>query len=236
MGHNLLITIDGPAGAGKSTVARALARALGCRYLDSGAFYRAVAWEAVRRGLDLESNGALAGLLAVFAPEAGEDDHGFFLLVHGRRLAQELRTPEISLSASQVAKIPAVRRWVTTRLRQLAAGGGVVAEGRDLGSVVFPQAHLKFYLDADLNVRAARRQQEQAGAGAANSLGDTRTALAVRDAQDRSRAEAPLTVPPGAIRIDTTHLQPEEVVARCLAEVHRWSAGQTTIKPVGDTF
>lgn len=221
MGQELLITIDGPAGAGKSTVARSLARALGCRYLDSGAFYRAVAWEAARLGLDPANNGALAGLLAAFAPEAGEDDRGFFLLVDGRRLSRELRTPEISLGASGVARIPAVRRWVTTCLRRLAAGGGVVAEGRDLGSVVFPQADLKFYLDADLNVRAARRQQEQEGDAAGHSLNTTRAEMAARDAQDRTRSEAPLTVPEGAIRIDTSNLQPEEVVARCLAEVHR---------------
>jgi len=216
-----LITIDGPAGAGKSTVARGLARALGFRYLDSGAFYRAVALEALSRGLDPEDEAGVAGILAHLSVEAGEDADGFFLKLNGRRLARELRTPEVSDASSRVARLAAVRRWVTQSLRRLAGAGGVVAEGRDLGTVVFPEADLKFYLDADLTVRAARRQREQAGLGAAPDLEATLVALAARDTQDRTRAEAPLRVPPGAILIDTTRLTPEEAVARCLAEAAR---------------
>ncbi len=221
MAGNHIITIDGPAGAGKSTVAKALARSLGCRYLDSGAFYRAVAWQAARLGLDLADHGALAAWLAGFSPEAGEDDGGFFLCIDRIKLSRELRTPEVSRQASLVAKIPAVRAWVSQFLRRLAARGAWVAEGRDLGSVVFPEAMVKFYLDADLTVRAARRQREQEQEALGGCLQTTLTELAARDSQDRSRREAPLTVPPGAIVIDTTHLKPEEVVARCLAEVQR---------------
>jgi len=127
-----------------------------------------------------------------------------------------LRTPEVSREASRVARLPAVRRWVTERLRQLARGRRVVAEGRDLGTVVFPDADLKLYLDADLAVRAARRQQEQAALGAGGDLTATLEAIAARDAQDQNRTEAPLQVPSGAVILDTSRLTPEEVVARCL--------------------
>lgn len=216
MGPARLITIDGPAGAGKSTAARGLAKALGWTYLDSGAFYRLVAWQALRRGVNPEDETAVAGLLLQLAPEPGEDHRGFYLRVDGLRVATELRTPEVSREASRVAKIPAVRHWVTDKLRRLAQGRQVVAEGRDLGTVVFPEADLKLYLEADLAIRAARRQQEQAALGAGGDLEATLAALAARDAQDQNRTEAPLTVPRGAVIVDTSHLSPEEVVARCL--------------------
>jgi cytidylate kinase len=202
-------------------VARGLARALGWRYLDSGAFYRAVAWQTARLSLDPEDLTALGAFLAGFAPEAGEDARGFFLLLDGRRLTQELRSPEVSRGASRMARIPAVRRWVTQRLRRLAVGNGLVAEGRDLGSVVFPEADVKFYLDADLTVRAARRQREQQGYIPDSSLTTTIAEIAHRDDQDRTRDEAPLTIPEGALVVDTTRMQPEEVVARCLMEIRR---------------
>lgn len=216
MGPARLITIDGPAGAGKSTAARGLAKALGWTYLDSGAFYRLVAWQARRHGVNPEDEAAVAGLLPQLAPEPGEDEHGFYLQVDGLRLSTELRTPEVSREASRVAKLPAVRRWVTERLRRLAQGRRVVAEGRDLGTVVFPEADLKLYLEADLTIRAARRQKEQAALGAGDDLSATLSALAARDAQDINRAEAPLKVPEGAVIVDTSRLTPEEVVARCL--------------------
>ncbi len=216
MGPGRLITIDGPAGAGKSTAARGLAQALGWTYLDSGAFYRLVAWQARRRGVNPEDEAALAALLAELAPEPGADEDGFFLKVDGLRLARELRTPEVSREASRVARVPVVRRWVTDKLRRLAQGRQVVAEGRDLGTVVFPEADLKLYLEADLTVRAVRRQQEQAALGAGGDLEAILAALAARDAQDQNRAEAPLKVPEGAVIVDTSRLTPEEVVARCL--------------------
>ncbi|MEJ5330308.1 MAG: (d)CMP kinase [Desulfobaccales bacterium] len=216
MGPARLITIDGPAGAGKSTAARGLAKALGWTYLDSGAFYRLVAWQVRRHGVNPEDEAAVAGLLPHLTPEPGEDDHGFYLQVDGLRLSTELRTPEVSREASRVAKLPAVRRWVTDKLRRLAQGRRVVAEGRDLGTVVFPEADLKLYLEADLTIRAARRQQEQDALGAGGDLSATLSALAARDAQDINRAEAPLKVPEGAVIVDTSRLTPEEVVARCL--------------------
>lgn len=216
MGQRAVITIDGPAGSGKSTVGRLLAQRLGYQYLDSGALYRLVAWQAYREGLDPADQTALKALLASLAPQLVADSQSFRIRLEGRELAGELRTPEISRVASQVAKVPEVRQWVTERLRKLAKNGGVVAEGRDLGSVVFPQAQVKFYLDASLTVRAERRRREWRDQGAETDLQATLTSLAERDRQDQNRQEAPLIMPAGAYYIDTSHLTPAEVVAYCL--------------------
>ncbi len=227
-----IITIDGPAGAGKSTVGRRLAQSLHYLYLDSGSLYRAVAWQAGRLGLDLDDPGALAAMLPGFQPELRADEAGFHLLVDGREVREEIRTPEVSRGSSTVAKLPVVRRWVTEHLRWLARNGGAVADGRDQGSAVFPEAEFKFYLDAALSTRAARRQkdwQPEAGAPGADagaqgapympSLEEVRLEVAARDHQDETREAAPLTVPPGALVIDTTDLSVDEVVARCLAVI-----------------
>ena len=160
MGKGAIITIDGPAGAGKSTVGRRLAQSLHYLYLDSGSLYRAVAWQSLRLGLALDDAGALAAMLPGFKPELRADEAGFHLLVDGREVREEIRTPEVSRGSSTVAKLPAVRRWVTEHLRWLARNGGVVADGRDQGSAVFPEAEFKFYLDASLSTRAVRRQKD----------------------------------------------------------------------------
>ncbi len=232
MGKGAIITIDGPAGAGKSTVGRRLAQSLHYLYLDSGSLYRAVAWQSLRLGLALDDAGALAAMLPDFKPELRADAAGFHLLVDGREVREEIRTPEVSRGSSTVAKLPAVRRWVTGHLRWLARNGGVVADGRDQGTAVFPEAEFKFYLDAALSTRAARRQkdwQPKAGAQDANagaqcapytpSLEEVRQDMAARDHQDETREAAPLRVPSGAIVIDTTDLTVDQVVARCLAHI-----------------
>ena len=157
MGKGAIITIDGPAGAGKSTVGRRLAQSLHYLYLDSGSLYRAVAWQAGRLGLDLNDPGALAAFLPGFQPELRADGAGFHLLIDGREVREEIRTPEVSRGSSLVAKLPVVRQWVKEHLRWLARNGGVVADGRDQGTAVFPEAEFKFYLDAALSTRAARR-------------------------------------------------------------------------------
>ncbi len=221
MGRRAVITIDGPAGAGKSTVGRLLAQTLGYHYLDSGALYRLVAWQVGRLGVNPSDESDLTVLLEGLETQIITDDGGFHIWYGGRELSQELRTPNVSDLASQVAKVPRVRRWVTKRLRALAQDGGVVAEGRDLGSVVFPDAQAKFYLDAALPVRAARRRREWQEQGADADLQDALAALAERDRRDQHRSESPLTIPPAAQYIDTSHLTPAEVVARCLDFIRR---------------
>jgi len=220
-----IITIDGPAGAGKSTVGRRLARSLNYLYLDSGSLYRAVAWQARRLGLEINDPGAMGRLLPGFKPGLRTDASGFHLFIDGREVTAELRTPEVSRAASVVAKLPAVRQWVKGHLRQLARHGGVVAEGRDQGTVVFPKAGFKFYLDATLGIRALRRQRDWQGDQDPPSLEKIRGDLAARDRQDQDREEAPLRVPPGARVIDTTDLTVDRVVEICLQEIGAKTAG-----------
>jgi cytidylate kinase len=219
VGKRAIITIDGPAGAGKSTVGRRLAQSLDYLYLDSGSLYRAVAWQAGRRGLDLNVPGVMGEFLSGFKPEIKADGAGFHLFIDGREVREEIRTPEVSRGASLVAKLPLVRRWVKEHLRWLARNGGVVADGRDQGTAVFPEAEFKFYLDAALTTRARRRQQDWQRDDDPPSLEEVSRDLAARDRQDETRAEAPLTVPPGAIVIDTTDLTVDQVVKRCLAVI-----------------
>lgn len=219
MGQRAIITIDGPAGAGKSTAARRLAQALDYRYLDSGALYRAVAWQAQRLRLDPQNPEALAAFLEGLQLRVAPDGAGFHLSIDGREVSRELRTPEVSQAASRLAALPQVRHWVTACLRRLASQGGVVAEGRDLGSVVFPEAQVKFFLTADLATRAARRRREWQGDQVAVDLEQAITELATRDRQDETRSASPLKVPDGAIVVDTTSLEPEDVTRICLAAV-----------------
>ncbi len=232
MTQGIIITIDGPAGAGKSTLGQFLARALGYLYLDSGALYRAVAWQGRRLGLDLEDGRALQAMLAEFQPRATSDDRGFHLWVGGQEITGELRTPQVSRDASRVAVQPVVRQWVNDWLRGFADRRGVVAEGRDLGSVVFPDAQVKFYLEAALEVRAGRRRQEWEAQGGAPALETVAQELAGRDRRDETRAEAPLQVPQGAFRIDTSRLGPEEVGRQCLARIQKIiESGRWEYKP-----
>ena len=221
MERSIIITIDGPAGAGKSTLGRRLAQALGYRYVDSGALYRSVAWQARETRLDPADSDAVARLLIHFQPHITSDAQGFHRAVDGREITQGLRTPEVSQDASRVAAQAPVRQWVSDILHSLAQGGGVVAEGRDLGSVVFPDAEIKFYLDADLAIRAARRQQEWQEDGLTPGLAGTLKDMAARDNQDQNRALAPLMAPEDAHFLDTTSLNPDEVVEQCLATIRK---------------
>jgi cytidylate kinase len=217
--HRIIVTIDGPAGSGKSTLGRRLALALGYRYVDSGALYRAVAWQALESGVDPAGRDDLSRLLLTFQPDIAADAQGFQVSAGGRDITRELRTPEVTQASSQVATQPQVRRWVGEVLHQLARDGGVVAEGRDLGSAVFPDAEVKFYLDADLDIRAARRQREMQGGGGKPNLAGTLKDMAERDNRDQNRKLAPLSMPEGAHYLDTTNLDPEEVIEHCLATI-----------------
>jgi small subunit ribosomal protein S1 len=219
VGSRGIVTIDGPAGAGKSTVARLLAQSLGYLYLDSGALYRAVAWQAQQLGLDLERDETLEEFLGGFAPELTADSRGFHLVIDGAEVSQGLRSPTVTRESSRLAARPLVRRWVKDRLRHLAANGGVVAEGRDLGTVVFPGATHKFYLSAALATRAERRRREWQGEGEPPSLVNVMADIAARDLRDETRDEAPLRVAEDAGVIDTTDLSIEAVLQQCLARI-----------------
>jgi len=215
-GRRLIVTLDGPAGAGKSTVAKLLAVRLGYLYLDTGALYRAVAWKVRAAGVDPSDAAAVAGLLPVTQVAMQYRPDRPLVLVDGRDVTEEIRTPEISRMASVVSAIPAVREWLLPVQRRIGAEGGIVAEGRDLGTRIFPQAQAKFFLEADLATRAARRHHELTGSGHASPLEQTREEIEARDRQDRTRELAPLVPAPDAVRIDTSALTVDQVVGRLL--------------------
>jgi len=213
---SLIIAIDGPSGAGKGTVARAVARALRYRHVDTGAMYRALAWKALHEGIDPERESAVAAL----GEQAQFELADGVVRIDGQDVAVAIRTPEIDAAAATVARHPAVRRTLVARQRQYGADGGIVMEGRDIGTVVFPQADVKIYLDASPEERARRRALDPAHAGAGpREVSDVATALAERDRSDSTRAASPLAVAEDAVRIDTTGLSVEDVVARVLAVV-----------------
>ena len=227
MNHRIIVTIDGPAGSGKSTLGRRLAQALGYRYVDSGALYRAVAWQVRETEVDPADRDSLDQMLLHFHPHIAADAQGFRVSAGGREITRELRTPQVTQGSSQVATQPQVRRWVGEVLRQLARDGGVVAEGRDLGSAVFPEAEVKFYLDADLSTRAARRQREWQDEGGNPGLTGTLQDMAERDNRDQNRKLAPLAIPEGAYYLDTTSLEPDAVIEHCLAKIRESLTART---------
>ena len=212
----LIIAIDGPSGAGKGTVARAVAARLGYRHVDTGAMYRALAWKAMQDGIDLSDEAALAavGERARFDVEDGR------IAIDGHDVARAIRTPEMDRASTIVARHPAVRRVLVARQRSYGKGSGVVMEGRDIGTVVFPGADLKIYLDASPEERARRRAADPAHTSPKNTqLSDVATALAERDRSDSTRAASPLAVAPDAVVMDTTGLPVERVFEQVLALV-----------------
>ena len=211
----LIIAIDGPSGAGKGTVARAVAASLGYRHVDTGAMYRALAWKAVYEKLQLEDESALAALAA----RAVIDVSDGVVRVDGHDVKQAIRTPEIDRAAAAVARQPGVRDVLVRKQREMGVRGAVVMEGRDIGTVVFPAADLKIYLDASPEERARRRATDPshaAGKGVA-AVQEVASALAERDRSDSTRAASPLALAADAVHIDTTGVAIEEVVARVLA-------------------
>ncbi len=211
------MTIDGPAGAGKSSVARELARRLGFRLLDTGAMYRGLAWAVQRAGIAPVDGAALRDVLGRTTVELVGDR----VLVNGCDVTEEIRAPAIGELTSVLTALGPVRDKLTPLQRALAASGGVVLEGRDTGSVVCPDADVKVYLDADLETRALRRQAELAARGVTLDLASVREEVRRRDRQDMGRALAPLVRPEGAVVVDSTGLEPERVVRRLLEEVER---------------
>jgi cytidylate kinase len=213
----LIVAIDGPSGAGKGTVARAVAAHLHYRHVDTGAMYRAVAWMAMRHGVNLQDESAI---VALATPSAIDVSNGA-VTVDGHDVKTEIRTAEIDAAAAAVARLPKVREVLIVQQRAMGAAGGVVMEGRDIGTVVFPAADVKVYLDASPEERARRRATDVAHAAGrgTTAVAEVASALEARDNSDRTRAASPLKEAPDALRIDTTGVPIDEVVDRVLALV-----------------
>ena len=216
----MVVTIDGPAGSGKSTAARELARALGVAYLDTGATYRAVTLKAIRDGVDMEDEETLADIARAIDLKLSAAADGLRVLLDGEDVSRAIRTEEVSEQSYYVARSPVVREVLVALQRRLGAQlGDFVAEGRDQGSVVFPDADVKFYLDASPEVRARRRCDEMLADGQDVRYEHVLQAIVERDGRDRARAVAPLVKPGGAIEIDTSDKAIPQVVTELLQRV-----------------
>lgn len=212
-----IIAIDGPSGAGKGTVARAVADARGYQYVDTGAMYRAVGWKAVQTGVALDDEESLRRLAETSAIDASAAR----VAIDGVDVTREIRTPAMDRAAASVARLPGVRAVLVARQRQMALAGGVVMEGRDIGTVVFPDADVKIYLDASPEERARRRAHDAAHSGGPAAVSDVVSLITERDRIDRTRAASPLVAAPDAVRIDTTGKSVAEVVAHVSAVIDR---------------
>ncbi len=204
----IVVAMDGPSGSGKSSTARAVAARLGLRYLDTGAQFRAMAVWMLRHGVDVSDPAALAAAAGRPVIESGTDPLAPTITLDGEDVAEAIRMDEATVAVSPVAAVPAVRTRLLELQRAIIGVGGIVVEGRDIGSVVAPDAELKLYLTADPTARAARRTAERGG----GSVAATQAALLRRDAIDSARTTAPLTVPDGATHLDTTPYTLDEVV------------------------
>jgi cytidylate kinase len=207
----LIIAIDGPVASGKSTLASRVAQMLGYVYVDTGAMYRAVALKALRRGLSLDAREDLEALATDTHIDLRAEDGTQQVFLDGQDVTRTIRDPEVSQAASRIAVVAGVRRVLVGEQRRAGERGGVVVEGRDIGSVVFPDAQLKIYLVASPEIRAQRRWQEHQQRGEAVDLERTLDEIHERDRRDRERSSSPLVRAPDAVVVDSTAMEPEEV-------------------------
>jgi cytidylate kinase len=215
----LIIAIDGPSGAGKSTLAKRLARELGFIYLDTGAMYRALALKVLRQTVDLADDASLDRLVVDTEIDLRERDGKLEVLLDGEDVGAQIRTPEVSQMASKVSALKKVRRRMLELQRQMGERGSVVAEGRDIGTVIFPQAQVKIYLDAAPGERARRRYEELKAAGRPVDLQVTLGEIAERDKRDSERDIAPLCKADDALLVDSSAVDAEQVAALVLNQI-----------------
>lgn len=215
----LIIAIDGPSAAGKSTLAKRLAKDLGFTYLDTGAMYRALALKVLIEGTDISNDAALPELISRTEIDLVEKDGRSKVLLDGKDVSDKIRTPEVSQMASKTSAMKAVRQWMLGLQRDLGQRGNVVAEGRDIGTVVFPDAAVKIYLNASVQERARRRVEELRKAGRQVSLDETLREMGERDKRDSERDLAPLRQADDAIAIDSTTLDAETLAQRVMEQI-----------------
>jgi cytidylate kinase len=216
----MIITIDGPSGVGKSTVSKSVARILGFTYLDTGAMYRAVALRVKRDSIDIDDDKSLESLLNHTEIGFGRRENGdLVIMLNNEDVTDKIRTPEVSRLSSDVATKRAVRIKLVHLQREMGKIGNLVAEGRDMGTYVFPDAAFKFYLDASLDERARRRREQLSQSGDDADIESVKNEIIKRDAQDMERSESPLHPAINAVIIDTTNLSSDEVTDRIINEV-----------------
>ena len=223
----LIIAIDGPSGVGKGTLARALSRQLGYRHIDTGAMYRAVGWKTAREGIPPDDEQAVADMAA----RSEIVVEGGVVSIDGHDITRAIRTPEIDRVAAVVARLPRVRAALVARQRALGAAGGVIMEGRDIGTVVFPAADVKIYLDASAEERARRREAEPAHTGGQSGRAAVAASIQARDASDTTRAASPLTRAADAVLIDTTDMTIDAVVHTAIQIVRTRTAEFAELGP-----
>lgn len=229
MTKRIIVAIDGPAGAGKTTLARRVAGKLGCIHIDSGAMYRCIALWALRIGTSLEDMHRLEQLAreAEIDFKPGEST----VTLNGEDVTESIRTPEVSAAASKVSAIPGVRRALVKKQREIGAHASVVMEGRDIGTVVFPEADVKIFLDARHAVRAGRRVRQLATAGKAVAEDEVASEIHERDTRDRTRAESPLVQAPDAVYVDTTGMDIDDVEEQVLRIIRERTSNGRERKP-----
>ncbi|HSF57362.1 MAG TPA: (d)CMP kinase [Candidatus Binatia bacterium] len=217
----LIIAIDGPSAAGKSTLAKRLAKELGFTYLDTGAMYRALALKVLREGIDIDNDGMLTEIIGRTEIDLLDTEGKLHVVLDGEDVSELIRTPEVSQMASKASALKTVRQWMLILQRALGERGDVVAEGRDIGTVVFPDAEVKIYLDASAQERARRRVEELRRAGRQVSLDETLREMVERDKRDSERALAPLCRAADAVAIDSSALDAETLAQTVMHEIRK---------------
>jgi len=216
-----IITIDGPAGAGKTTIAKMVSRRLGYDYIDTGAMYRAIGWKTIREKIDLKAKRDVIRMVRNTRVELKKKAGTIRVLLDGKDITNKIRSKRSAEAASILGTMPEVRQQLVKIQRREGSSGGIVVEGRDTGTVVFPQANYKFYLDASIKERALRKYRELRAKGQRGELAQLEEAIRSRDERDRNRRVAPLKIPPDALLIDSTHMSRKEVVDFILTRIEK---------------